>query len=203
MDIKFTSEWNKKNKVKHGENRASGKSRLYSIYEGIKSRCERKANASYNNYGGRGISICKQWRKDFIVFRDWANSHGYAENLEIDRIDNDGNYEPENCRWVTRQQNAGNKPTVKYFSYFGEMLNFSEAERKYGIGRSTIRSRILREGWTPEDAVKVTPKDIHKRNKKCAKGHKYDGFNKAKRAKGGLRQVCNTCRRIAHALKRG
>lgn len=84
--------------TKHG-----GKSeKLYSIWQGIKQRCLNKKNASYKNYGLRGIQICDVWKENYASFRDWSLQNGYKEGLTIDRINNDGNYEPNNCRWTTQ-----------------------------------------------------------------------------------------------------
>jgi hypothetical protein len=69
-------------------------------------RCERAKNDHYKWYGGRGIRICAAWRKSFAEFRDWALRSGYADNLTIDRRDNDGDYEPSNCRWITKSENS-------------------------------------------------------------------------------------------------
>lgn len=84
---------------KHGHSN----SRLYRIYNNMKSRCYRKYAKEFENYGGRGIRVCNEWLGEdgFINFYNWAYSHGYSEELNIDRINNDGNYEPDNCRWVT------------------------------------------------------------------------------------------------------
>lgn len=88
----------------HGESR---RTRLYSIWNGIKQRCLNPNDRAYKYYGGRGITVYKEWM-DFIPFRDWAKANGYDESLEIDREDNDGNYEPDNCRWVTHRVNMNN-----------------------------------------------------------------------------------------------
>lgn len=80
--------------------------RLYKIWGGIIDRCENKNAISYEWYGARGIRICPEWRHNFVAFREWALSHDYADNLTIDRIDNDGNYEPSNCHWITRSENS-------------------------------------------------------------------------------------------------
>lgn len=88
-------------KRKHG---MSG-SRLYGIWNGIRNRCGNKRVAAYERYGGRGIYVCDEW-KEFDAFMSWANASGYGDDLTIDRIDNDGNYCPENCQWITKSENS-------------------------------------------------------------------------------------------------
>lgn len=83
--------------------------RLYRIYYKMRERCYRATNDNYKYYGGRGITICKEWLDSFKKFSEWALSHGYSENLTIDRIDVNGNYEPGNCRWITIQEQQKNK----------------------------------------------------------------------------------------------
>ena len=85
------------------------KSRLWGIWQNMKNRCYNKNNISFINYGNRGIIMCKEWKNNFINFHDWAINNGYKENLSIDRIDINGNYEPSNCRWVSMKEQARNK----------------------------------------------------------------------------------------------
>jgi len=90
--------------IKHGMSRT----RLYGCWVGMKERCDNKNRRFYHRYGGRGITYCKEW-ENFEPFMDWALANGYSDGLTLDRINNDGNYEPSNCRWATQSQQSYNK----------------------------------------------------------------------------------------------
>lgn len=117
------------------------KSRLFKIWSGMKERCYRINHKHYKDYGGRGIEICTEWKDDYLTFKQWALCNGYKENLTLDRINVNGNYEPQNCRWTTVKEQMNNKRNNHLIEIEGEMLTISQISEKYNIPQSTVRWR--------------------------------------------------------------
>lgn len=127
--------------------------RLNRIWKNMKDRCSESAKGTWRgrNYADRGISVCDEW-KDFQSFAKWAMENGYEDNLTIDRIDTNGNYEPSNCRWATTKEQANNKRTSRFVEYRGKRCTVSELAEIVGINKRTLITR-LNNGWSVEDAV--------------------------------------------------
>ena len=128
------------------------KDRLYNIWARMKQRCENPKLHDYRHYGGRGIAVCDEWQS-FEPFYNWAMSNGYRDDLTIDRIDVNGNYEPSNCRWATMRVQANNKRRNHLITFNGETHTIAEWSRITGINKSTIRNRIALYGWNTEKAL--------------------------------------------------
>jgi hypothetical protein len=122
-------------------------------------RCHKSYSTSYSRYGGRGISVCSQWH-DSGTFFSWALANGYEEGLTIDRIDNNGNYDPSNCRWVDRYTQGNNKRNNQYLTIGGISLTMSEWAREVGIDMRRIWSR-KKGGWSDREAVFGKPDNNH------------------------------------------
>ena len=118
----------------------------------MKQRCCNPQNARYKYYGARGIAVCDEWMR-FEPFEQWALSNGYSDELTIDRIDVDGDYCPENCRWVTWETQQNNKRSNTVIQAFGESRTLSEWSKISGVNRATIQKRIKNGGQTPEKAM--------------------------------------------------
>lgn len=134
---------------------ANGKpTRLYGIWKKVRQRCNSSDNPAYHNYGGRGIYMTSEWN-DFENFYEWAMANGYQDDLSVDRIDNDGPYSPENCRWATRLEQANNTRSNIRLEWNGVTYSsFCALSRAVGIPQSTLRNRLFKLGWTMEEACK-------------------------------------------------
>lgn len=137
--------------------------RIYNIWDGMKARCYNKNHVAYKNYGGRGITICDEWLNSFKSFYSWSILNGYKENLTIDRIDNNGNYEPSNCRWATAFEQAQNRRNIIFVTIGGETKSISEWSKETGLSNQCINSRI-KAGW-PEEKLLIAPKKRKQKEK--------------------------------------
>lgn len=137
--------------------------RLYAVWNGIKQRCFNKNHRSFHNYGGRGIKMDAEWASNYETFYNWAVRSGYKEGMEIDRIDNNGDYCEENCRFVNRDIQANNKRNVKLYTIDGVTKTLPQWCNQYGKEYYHVRQRVVKLGWPILDALTI-PK--HKKHNK-------------------------------------
>lgn len=144
---------------RHCGNKTHGmtNTRLFTVWQSMIARCSNPNEKSFKNYGARGISVCSEWQKDFNSFYQWAIKNGYGENLQIDRINVYGNYDPDNCRWVTQRDNARNRRNTIFVNYEGELLPIGEIAERTGILSTTIYERLYKYGWDEFDATHIPP----------------------------------------------
>lgn len=136
--------------------------RLHNIWLGMQNRCNNPRSPGYRLWGGKGVRVCEEW-SEYVSFRDWALSSGYAENLSIDRIDVNGNYEPLNCRWATgKEQNNNRGEYNRVLEFGGKRRTLAEWADELGINHKTLYSRIVQYGWDVETALK-TPVRLRRR----------------------------------------
>lgn len=136
--------------MKHGKSYT----RIHRIWAGVKNRCHNTKNKDYQDYGGRGIAVCDEWRNDFMAFYNWSMANGYDDTLTIDRIDNNKGYEPNNCRWVNQKQQNRNRRSCLKYTINGVTKCLSEWVNIYHINYETARSR-LKSDWTIQQALEL------------------------------------------------
>lgn len=160
--------------TKHGLNNT----RLHRIWSCMKTRCSNRNRKDAINYVNRGVSVCDEWKNDFKAFYDWAMQNGYSENLTIDRINVNGNYEPSNCRWATPIEQANNTRRNKYYLFNGERFSLKQLSELCGVNQSTIYNRI-KNGISVEDAIMACPQFIKTSRKayayKVSKKYLFNG----------------------------
>lgn len=128
------------------------KSRIYKIFTSMKQRCYNPKNPEYKNYGLRNIKICDEWLNDRLKFINWAYKNGYKDNLTIERINVNGNYCPENCKWIKKEDQLKNTTRTKYITINGETHYLSEWIRISGISNSCYHAR-KHKGYNDEEAI--------------------------------------------------
>ena len=137
---------------KHG----CSKTRLYSIWRGMKDRCFNSHNPEYKHYGGRGITVCNEWL-DFSSFKEWAESNGYANKLTIERIDFNGNYCKDNCKWIPLSEQLKNTSRTVFITFKGETLCAKDWSKRFGLPSNSVIRRY-RKGLPLEEVFKLNTK---------------------------------------------
>ena len=145
----------------HGMSRT----RIYRIWQDAKTRCNNPNTPYYFKYGGRGIKLTEQWN-DFEPFMKWALANGYQDNLTLDRIDVNGNYEPDNCRWITNREQQFNKRTNHYLAFDGKTQTITQWAEELNMNPKTLQARIMDYHWLTEKALTTPVKARIRREKK-------------------------------------
>ena len=135
----------------------SSRTRLFREWQYMKRRCYNPNYKYYSYYGKKGITVCEEWKNDFVAFQQWSLSNGYSDNLTLDRINSDGNYEPSNCRWVTRKVQQNNRSSNIKITINGETKTLAQWCEIYNVPHERTRNRIVNKGWNAIDAL-TTPK---------------------------------------------
>lgn len=126
-------------------------------WRNMKRRCDSPCRQDYHRYGGRGIKVCERWRDSFLAFYEDMGPRP-SDQHTLERVDNDGNYEPSNCVWKTRKEQGQNRCNCRYLTYRGETRTISEWADVTGINQATIQSRVKKQGWGVEKALTTPPK---------------------------------------------
>lgn len=140
-------------KMKHG----LAHTKLYAVWLNMRNRCYNENVRAYARYGARGITVCDEWKDEFIPFMRWALSHGWNESLQIDRIDNNGQYCPDNCRFVTRSENVRNREVSEKITFNGETHHIVEWAKILGVSVTALHNRRVR-GWSKDKIFTVPVK---------------------------------------------
>lgn len=145
---------NHDNLLKRNTTHGKANTKLYDVWLHMKSRCYNVNNKDYKHYGGRGIVVCDEWKDNFQAFYDWCINNGYKDNLTIDRVDVNENYNPNNCRFADRKQQSRNRRNIKLYTINGETHCLSEWCEIYNLKFHTIQARLIR-GWSIEKALEL------------------------------------------------
>lgn len=159
-------EASKKVTVKHGGRHE----RLYSVWNGMKDRCNNPGSKFYPRYGGRGIKVCTEWDESYATFREWATTHGYNSNATkyectIERLDNNVGYSPDNCVWTTQKKQCNNRSSNHMVTFGGASHTLSEWSEITGIRKDTLLKRLCKYGRSVERALTELPRKYSRKQK--------------------------------------
>lgn len=129
----------------------------------MKSRCYNITSDRYNDYGGRGIIVCDEWKNDFQEFYNWAMDNGYQDELTIDRIDVNGNYGPDNCRWISMKEQSRNKRNNRLYTINGETYCLIDWCERLNLNYNSMIARLNR-GWPIEKALFTPVREYNHEN---------------------------------------
>lgn len=132
--------------------------RLYNIWTGTKSRCYNQRYEAHKNYGTRGITVCDEWKNNFMSFYNWAINNGYRDDLTLDRINNNGDYEPSNCRWVTIGEQADNRRNSRRITYGRKTQTLKQWSNELGLDYKLLYNRLYKLKWSVEKSFVTQPK---------------------------------------------
>jgi hypothetical protein len=158
----------KENAVLRNTSHGFSNSLLWEVWKGMNSRCNNPANQSYRHYGGKGVQVSERWKQRFdgveIGFMNFSNDvlSTYREGLEIERIDNNKNYEPSNCTWASRKDQILNRSITRFLEFQGKILCLSDWAELLGINKNTLFSRIDVLGWSVEKAFTTPARKVNK-----------------------------------------
>jgi len=138
--------------------------RLYSIWNAMKNRCYLKTHSAYSYYGGRGITVCDEWKTDFESFYKWAINNGYSESLTIDRVDNNKSYCPDNCRWVPQEVQVNNRRSCVLITYKGETKNLMQWCKLLNLPYKLMHQRMYLKNISFEEAISIPIKSRKKQH---------------------------------------
>lgn len=153
-NIEVKTHWN----LRHGQDRKGHVTKVYTAWQSMFTRCYNKKNKRWEDYGGRGIIVCARWQSFDLFHADMGDPPG--KEYSIDRKENNGNYEPNNCRWIPMSEQMRNRRNNRWITANGETRLLEDWSKLTGINKTTIFHRIVRMGWSEQDAVTKSPMSL-------------------------------------------
>lgn len=137
--------------------------RIRNIWRGMRYRCNNPKTNCYHRYGGRGIKVCDEWNNSFNRFMVWAILNGYSDDLTLERVNNNGNYEPDNCTWIPILDQANNRRDTYKVWAFGELKTFKDWSNDYRcvVDRDLLKARVVVFDWEPEEAITIEAYELY------------------------------------------